>query len=139
MPVIEPNFSKGPEAERRELIILACGFLALAIIFKLITKSQGLPLIFGAAALAALFGWLAFSRIGRDVYLVFALVASLIGRVVSRVAIVFMYGIVIAAFGSVLRLFGMNRLQRNFQSCRKRQSMFVDAPRTDPESFRRQS
>ena len=45
------------------------------------------------------------------------------------VIVLVLYAVVIAGLGSMLRLFGMNRLERNFEACRKKDGMLADVPR----------
>jgi len=126
-------------AERIELWKIAAAFGAAAIALHLLFGWKALPIAFACLSGLALFGAVFFRRIGHDVSLVFDLVAMLLGGIVSRVMIAVMYVVGIICFGSLLRLFGMNKLERDFQRCRAKPSMLSDAPATPIESFRRQS
>ncbi len=133
------KYSPGPSAERNQLLILAAGLLIVGASYYWFADGIILPMFFVGIASLALAGGIAYEKCGRPVFLLFALLSSFIGRVVSTVIIAVIYFCTILVFGSVLRLFGMNKLERKFSRCRLRESMFVDAPMTDAESFRRQS
>jgi hypothetical protein len=126
-------------AERAELWKLTAAFAAGAVILHLVFGWKGLPIALACLSGIALCGAAFFSRIGHDISLVFGLIALLLGGVVSRVVIAAMYFVGVLCFGSVLRLFGMDRLDRDFQKCRARPTMLTDAPASPVESFRRQS
>ena len=137
--MLDQPLSPGPRKERRQLVVLAVGLgLIGGVLWWL--KDGGLfpsALIVGgflAAAGAAAHAW-----IGRDAYLFFAVAGLLIGRVVSWLMLRALYGLAILGFGSILRLFGMDHLHKRFQACQARETMFVEAPGTDRESFGRQS
>jgi hypothetical protein len=127
------------ESERRELWRLAGGLAVGAVVLHFLFGAVVLPLILATLSLLALLGAAAFSRCGHDVYLVFSLVALLIGRVISWLMVALTYVLGIALFGSITRIFGMNKLDRDFRRCRQKPTMLVDAPHTSPESFTRQS
>jgi ABC-type sugar transport system permease subunit len=137
--VLEPVLSRGPTAEKQQLLFLGIGLTLIGganwWLFGPRVMSAML-LVLGAVALA---GRLAHRAIGRGVFLSFALLAMAMGRVVSWVILVVMYVLFIAGLGSVLRLFGMNRLARDFEACKKRGSMLMDVPPVDAASFERQS
>jgi ABC-type sugar transport system permease subunit len=137
--VLEPVLSRGPTAEKQQLLFLGIGLTLIGGVnwwlFGPRVMSVAL-LVLGAVALA---GRLAHRVIGRGVFLVFALLAMAVGRVVSWVILLLMYVLFIAGLGSVLRLFGMDRLARNFAACKKRGSMLMDVPPVDAASFERQS
>ena len=126
-------------AERLELWKLAAAFAVGAIALHFLFGWTGLPTVLACLSGVALCGAVFFRQIGHDVCLVFNLIAMLLGGVVSRLVIALMYFVGVLCFGSILRLFGMNRLERDFERCRARRSMLADAPTTTAESFRRQS
>lgn len=126
-------------ADRLELWKLAAAFAAGAIVLHLLFAWKALPVALACLSGLALFGAVFFRQIGHDVSLVFDLVAMLLGGIISRVMIALMYFVGVLCFGLLLRMFGMNRLERDFQRCRMKPSMLTDAPATPVESFRRQS
>ena len=121
------------------LVVLAIGLAAIGLALWLVAGAMILPALLLALSMAAWVGFILFQSVGRDVYLVFAVIASAIRRVLSWVVLVLMYLLFIGLFGSILRLCGMNRLERNFKSCRDKESMLVNPPATDADSLRRQS
>lgn len=125
--------------ERRELWRLAAGFAVGAGVIHWVFAIAGLPLVLLAFSLTAFAGAAAFGRIGHDVHLIFSLIALAIGRIMSWLGVALMYVVGIAFIGSILRLFGVDRLDRDFARCRTKPTMFVDPPETTVESFRRQS
>lgn len=133
------EYSPGPAAERRQLLVLGVGIQFIAACFYWFTGTTMLPMIFIGLGSLALAGGIAHKACGRSVFLLFAVFSSVVGRAVSAAIIAFVYFWAILVFGSILRLFGMNKLERNFYRCRDRETMLVDAPTTDAESFRRQS
>jgi hypothetical protein len=128
-----------PASERRELWRVAGGLAGGALALHLLIGAVVLPAILASLAAIALLGAIAFRRFGRDVHLVLSLLAMAVGRVVSWLAVALMYVLGIALLGSIMRLFGMNRLERDFRLCRKKGTMLVDAPQTSRDSFSRQS
>ncbi len=137
--MLEQNLSPGPAKERRQLAILTVG---LGVISLGLWWVSGKELVLACLMLCTLLagaGWAWYVSIGRDVYLLFAVAGLLMGRVVSWVMIRVIYGLAILGFGSILRLFGMDHLNKRFIVCKARATMFLDAPGTDRESFGRQS
>ena len=126
-------------SKRTELWRLFAGFAVIAVGLHLLFGLTGLPAVLAVLSVVAFAGAAWFARIGHDVYLVFSLVALLIGNVVSRVIVGAMYLLGIVLLGSVGRIFGMNKLERDFERCRAKTTMLVDAAETTSESFRRQS
>ena len=61
------------------------------------------------------------------------------GRLITPIALALMYGLAIILCGGILRLFGMNRLERDFARCKEKDTMFYDAPVTKRADFERQS
>jgi hypothetical protein len=137
--MLRHDFFPDPRAERRKLGFLACGLGTMAVALAWITQARILPAALLALALAALVGVIWFRSLGRNVYLIFALFSFAVGQIISRMCLLLMYLFGIALLGSLLRLFGMNRLRRHFDSCRNMDSMFMDAPSTPLESFGRLS
>jgi hypothetical protein len=133
------NYSPGVNAERNQLFLLGGGFVVIATGLYWFGEAATVSTLFLGLAALALVGAVFYATYGRPVFLLFALFSSLMGRVVSFVILMLMYFLTIVVFGSLLRLVGMNKLERNFSRCRSRASMFLDAPPTDIESFRRQS
>ncbi len=133
------RWNPGTVAERRQLFFLAVGASVIAAASFGLAGRRVLPAILLGVACVAGCGAVAHRWVGRDVYLFFALVAGAIARVVSAVVVGLTYLLAIGCFGSVARALGVNRLERNFETCRKRETMLVGAPGTDVESFRRQS
>jgi ABC-type sugar transport system permease subunit len=137
--LLTPNLSGGPAAEKRQLLILGIGLAVIAVVTWWLFGPRIPSLVLIVLASVALAGFVAYRAIGRDVFLVFMLLSLAIGHVVSWVIVLVLYAVVIAGLGSMLRLFGMNRLERNFEACRKKASMLADVPPLDAASFRRQS
>lgn len=133
------RWNPGAVAERRQLLFLAVGASAIAAASFGLAERRVFPAILAGVAVVAASGVLARRWIGRDVYLFLAVVGAAIGSVVSVVVVGLTYLLAIGGFGSLLRAAGVNRLQRNFEQCRKSETMLSEAPRTDVDSFRRQS
>jgi len=137
--VLEPDLSRGPTAEKQQLLFFGIGLTLIGganwWLFGPRKMAVAL-LVLGAVALA---GRVAHGAIGRGVFLIFALLSMAVGRVVSWVIVLIMYVLIIAGLGSILRLFGMNRLARNFEACKKKESMLMDVPPLDAAGFGRQS
>jgi len=137
--MLSPSLRRSPAEERTQLLFVAVGFTAIAVAIAWIFDARVFPGILGALACFAFAGWIAYGRIGHDVYLIFALIALAIGRIVSPVIVFVMYMASIGGVGLVLRAFGVNRLNRDFKACKRKPSMLVDATQPSEESFRRQS
>ena len=137
--MLQRDLAPDSKGERQQLLILAAG---LGVVASALIAFFGLgvwPCLLGGLALVALVGAAAHRWCGRDVYLGFALVALAVGGVVSRLLLVALYLVGILLLGSILKLFRMNQLNRDFQACRAMKTIFVDAPATSLESFGRQS
>ena len=137
--MLSPKLRRDARSERIELVILCGGLATIAAAFAALLGARVFPAVLLILAMFALVGALAYRKVGHDVYLIVALVAMAIGRVVSPIVVIVMYVVAIGALGSILRIFGMNRLRRNFDQCKARSTMFVDATQPSVESFRRQS
>jgi hypothetical protein len=133
----DPN--PGATAERQQLRWLAVGFTLVGGVFWWTVGPRPFPLVLlGLAALAWL-GTVAYRAVGRSVFLLFTLVSLTLGRVVSWVVVLVLYVLAIAVLGSIFKLFGMNRLERDFEACKRKTTMLVEVPPLDPAGFRRQS
>jgi hypothetical protein len=137
--VLEPGFSRGAAAERQQLLFLGLGLAAIAAVHWWLSGLRPAGVVLLVLGVLALAGAVAHGAIGRGVFLIFAVLTLALGRVVSWVIVLGMYVLFIAGLGSVLRLFGMDRLARNFEACKKRRSMLMDVPPLDAASFERQS
>ena len=137
--MLSPNFSSGPKRERTELLILGVGLLVIAGVFGGYLHGRIFPGVLLASALLAFAGAMFHRRVGHDIYLIFALIALAIGRVVSPVVVFLAYLGGIGLMGSALRLIGMNKLKRDFTTCRAEPTMFIDPTPTTEDGFRRQS
>lgn len=133
------RFGSDPVQERHQLAVLALGLAAVAGALWLWTGRPAAPAVLASLAGVAGAGWLAFPWLGRSVYLLFSLLSAGVGRGISWIVVGTIYWVGIGVFGSLLRLFGMNRLDRDFEACRKRTSMLSEAPVTSQPSFGRQS
>lgn len=137
--MLRHDFSADPQAQRQQLRWLALALAAIAAGLAGFTHSQVVPLLLAGLAGLAAAGAVCFRRIGRDVFLVFALLGLIVGHVVSWVVVILLYVFGISVVGALLRQAAMNRLDRDFAACRRRATMFVEAPATPVESFGRQS
>jgi predicted membrane protein len=137
--MLSPNFSPDPKRERVELLILAIGLLVIVGIFAGLLHGRIFPAVLFAFALLAFAGVIFHRRAGHDVYLIFALIALAIGRVVSPVVVFLAYLSGIGVTGGALRLIGMNKLKRDFTQCRTEPTMFIESQPTTHDGFRRQS
>jgi len=133
------RWNPGVRAEKRQLLFLAIGAGVIAGVSFGMSDHRVVPTVLGVIAALAACGVLAHRWVGRAVYLTLALLAGVIGAVVSRLVVGLAYLLAIAGFGSLAKLVGMNRLHRDFQACRGLETMLMDVPNTDRESFRRQS
>lgn len=132
-------FNRGPKKERTQLLLLS---LTLGVVgggLLLFTEKEIFAFIILGLALLAFLGLVAYPWIGRDVYLVFGLISLAVGHLVSWVVFRFVYLVGIVIFGLLMKLFGMDRLKKNFERGKKLATNFEDAPVSDIESFRRQS
>jgi len=137
--MLEVDYNPPKALQRRHLLLMslslavaACGVWYL-VGARILTV--GLLLLSGAA----FSGFAAFNAIGRDVFLVLTVAFSVLGRIISWLALSLTFVLAVTIPGLTLRLFGMDQLQRDFEACRGKQSMFRDPPVSDSESFRRQS
>jgi hypothetical protein len=137
--MLDPNPHLPPSKERAQLLVLAGGLAAIAVTFAFFLGARVFPGVLLALAALALTGAVLHRRIGHDVYLVFALIALAVGRIISPVVVFLAYLLGVSLVGLILRAFGMDKLKRDFIRCREAPTMFVDPPHTPPESFRRQS
>jgi hypothetical protein len=132
-------WSPGPRLERRQLLVQGAALGALAAVLHVLAGAVWAPWILGSLGVAGLAGAALYPGLGRGVFLVYALLGRALGRALSFGVLCLAWAVGIAAFGSVLRLAGMNRLERDFARCRARDSMLVPAPPTDLASFERMS
>jgi len=134
-----PRVNPGAQAERQQLRWLAAGLTLMAVVALATRGLRPLPIALIALATLALLGSAAGGSLGRSAFLLFTLAALALGRLVSWAVLIVLYALAIAALGSLFRVFGMNRLERDFAACRDKTTMFVDVPPLDPAGFRRQS
>lgn len=134
-----PKADGRPMADRQQLLILGVGSAVIGGGTWWLFGPRIPSVVLLLLATVALAGVVAHRVIGRSVFLIFSLLALAIGQVVSWCIVLLMYVVVIAGLGSVFRLFGMNRLERNFRRCQQKRSMLTDVLSLDPASFRRQS
>lgn len=137
--MLDPKLRLPPEKERAQLLVLAGGLAMISLVFAYLLGARIFPVLLLLLAALAATGAILHRHFGHDVYLVFALIALLIGRVISPVIVFLAYVLGVGLPGVVLRAIGMDRLRRDFNRCRRMQTMLVDPPQTSPESFRRQS
>jgi len=137
--MLQRNFCPGVNTEKKQLLFLAIGLSLISGGSWWILGARVFTAILVFLAAVALGGFLGYRSIGRDIFLVFSLLSLVIGWVVSWLVLLCLYVLPIGVFGSILRLFGMNRLERNFELCKGKDTMFVDVPSIDEASFRRQS
>jgi hypothetical protein len=137
--VLGRGFSPGAAAERQQLLVLALGLAAIAGGTWWLWGLRGLNVAGLSLAVLALAGFVAYRAIGRGVFLVFSLLALAVGRLVSWAIVLLLYVVFIAGFGMLLRLFGMNRLDRNFAVCKRKTTMLTDVAPLEVAGFRRQS
>jgi hypothetical protein len=133
------RFVHDPDAERRQLLVLALGSGALAVALFLMTHARVAPVVLGGIAVLGLTGASAYRWIGRDIFVVFTVATRAMSSVVSLIALALAYFVGIFLMGGILRLVRMDRMKRRYQACRQIESMFYDPPATDVDSFRRQS
>lgn len=133
------RFTPDPKAERQQLLILGIGFVIIGGAFWALTGTNVLSLFAFSVTILALVGATWNFTLGRPIYLLFALIGLFVGSIVSWLAVGLMYLLAIMLFGLLLRLIGMNRLNRDYNACKAKPTMFTDAPLTTQETFRRQS
>jgi hypothetical protein len=134
-----PDLNPGARAERSQLCWLAVGLGLIGGGWWWVFGPRPFPLVLLALAGLAGLGTLAPRAIGRTVFLLFSMIALALGRVLSWAVLLVLYVLAIGVLGSILKLFGMNRLERDFAACRRKTTMLVDVPPLDPAGFRRQS
>lgn len=137
--MFSPALRRTAAEEQSQLLALAAGLGAVASLFAWIFGARIFPGILALLGCVAFAGWVAYRRIGHDVYLIFALIVLAIGRIVSPIIVFIMYVASIGLVGGALRVLGMNRLRRDFKACKQLPTMLVDASQPSNESFRRQS
>jgi ABC-type sugar transport system permease subunit len=137
--VLGPGRSAGAATERQQLLFLGLGLVIVAGAIGWLVGPHALHVVLVSMAAVALAGFVAHRAIGRGVFLVFFLLSSAIARLVSWLIVLVLYVTVIGGLGVLLRLVGMNRLERNYPACKRKHTMFVDVPPLDPAGFRRQS
>ena len=137
--MLSPNFRSDPKGERLELLTLGIGLLVIAGVFGGFLHGRIFPAVLSAFAILAFAGVVFHRTAGHDIYLIFALIALAIGRIVSPVIIFLAYVPGIGLIGSGLRLVGMNKLKRDFTKCRAEPTMFIDPRPSTDDGFRRQS
>jgi hypothetical protein len=125
--------------ERRQLLTIAAGLAGGSVLSYWLLRGRVSSAILLLLALIALAGFAAYARCGRGVFLGFTLVARAVGAVISSLAVILMYLVVVVGIGGLIRLFGINRLRRDFDGCRKRTTMLEDVPPLTAAGFRRQS
>lgn len=127
------------DAQRKQLLYLGFALLAASAAMWFLLSVVAVPGVLFAVGLMVLLVATVLRRAVPDVYLATVLLSFLIGRVVSYliVGLVYIFGIFMV--GLIARAFGVDRLRRNFENCRRRSTMFEDAPDTDLDSFERQS
>lgn len=137
--MLEQHLSPGADAERRQLAVLAVGLGLIGGALWWLKGGGLFPGVLLSAAFLSAIGAAAHGVLGRDVYLFFAVVGLLVGRIVSWLMIRTIYALAILGLGSVFRLVGMDNLHKRFKACKARDTMFEEAPDSDRESFGRQS
>jgi hypothetical protein len=133
----DPN--PGVAAERQQVRWLAVGLILIGGVFWWALGPRPFPLVLLGLAGVAWVGTVAHRAMGRSVFLFFTLIALILGRVISWVVVLVLYVLAIGVLGSIFKLFGMNRLERDFAACKRKTTMLVDVPPLDPAGFRRQS
>ncbi|HVQ76673.1 MAG TPA: hypothetical protein VMT79_14190 [Candidatus Binatia bacterium] len=134
-----PDPNPGEAAEHAQLRWLAGGLALIGGGWWWVFGPRPFALVLLALAGLAGLGAVAHRAMGRSVFLLFTLVALTLGRLVSWVVVLVLYAVAIGALGSIFKLFGMNRLERDFVRCKGKTTMLVDVPPLDPAGFRRQS
>lgn len=139
MSLMQQNFSRGAAAERKQLLFLALGLLAIGSFLYFHHHGGIVPVVILSLGAVALLGTALFSSIGRDIYLCFALFSLLMSGIVSKIVVGGVYALGILFFGSLLKLSKMDQLQKDFARCKSKSTMLDDSPLTDIQSFGRQS
>jgi len=137
--MLKQNWEPNAAAEKKQLLTLFLGASIIAPCLWFFAGARIVPVLLAIVATSALVGVLFHRHVGRDIFLAFAILSAAIGGVVSKIVMILFYIFGIGVFGSIMQLFGMNRLRKRFQACKQYDTMFVDAPDTNLESFRRQS
>lgn len=137
--MFDVNYNPPRKLQRRQLLVLSVCLAAAACGIWYLAAAPIVACIVGLLSLVSFAGFVAFNLIGRDVYLLLMVLFGILGRLISWVIVLLMFVCAVTIPGLILRLFGMNQLDKDFQACRKKQSLFRDAPTSDSESFRRQS
>ncbi|MBI4964276.1 MAG: hypothetical protein HY913_13445 [Desulfomonile tiedjei] len=125
--------------ERSALIRAGCGLAIAAIVLFWLFDGPRIVWFLAVLSATALIGGAVGRGLGYNIYLILNLGAEILGKAVSFLMVVIIYMLGIGVFGSLLRLVGMDRLQRDWQENRLKTSMFVHPPKTTKESLRRQS
>lgn len=128
-----------PSAERAQLLRIVFGTALVGALFYAFLGPSVPVYVLAAIGGFALAGRVAFRWIGRDVFLILSVAAMGFGHVASWLVMRVMYALAIVVPGALLRLFGVNRLDRDFEKCRAKETMFHPAPASDADSFVRQS
>jgi len=137
--MLRNSFLPDTKKEKRQLEVLAVGFTLIALFLALVGHRQAGPIVFSMLAVAAFTGRIFFKKIGRDFYLCFALIATGIGYVVSKIVMILLYAVGIAFVGCLLKLLKIDLLEKNWSQCKTKPTMFKTAPETTKESFERLS
>ncbi len=137
--MLRNNFLPDAKKEKRQLEVLAVGFAILALLLTLAGHRQTGTIIFTLLAAVALTGRIFFTKIGRDIYLFFSVIANGMGYIVSKIVMVLLYALGISFVGSILKLLKIDQLDKNWAKCKAKQTMFKTAPETTKESFERLS
>lgn len=137
--MLEIDFNPLESTQRRQLLAMAVAFALASAALWFLADARVLPILLISLSSIGLLGYCAYGKLGRDIYLALAVIIRMVGWVLSRIVLGVMFVFAITLPGLVLRLFGMDRLNKEFQRCRTRESMFVDTPVHDSEDFRRQS
>ncbi len=137
--MLRNNFLPNEKTEKRQLEVLAIGLFALGLFFGLMHHRQMAGAILTVLALVSAVGRIFFKRMGRDVYLCFALVATGIGWIISNIVMLLLYLLGIVVVGSILKLMKIDQLEKNWAQCKAKPTLFKTAPETTKESFERLS
>lgn len=130
---------KTEQKQRKQLLTNGITFLTMSIIIWLISRKIVLPSFLLCLSFIAFFGFIFFPVMGKHVYKLFDIVSKIISKIVSFVAMSIMYIVGIVIPGLLLRIFRIDRLQKDFFSNKNKQSMFETVPIITSDSFKRQS